>query len=286
LWAEWHRGTRLCGCGQLLRECPVWTSILDELHAPRVAEEIERLAGHLEIIKTRHLPLLRSNITARRAAKRLGPYITELGSLYREIGLGTGARVIVDSSKFPTYGWLVDQSSQVELYVLHLVRDPRAVAYSWWRREKAESGRNVALPVTRERPLVSSLRWVIWNRFAEMTWGGSPTRYVRIRYEDFIRQPESTVRSVAGWVGEESPDLGFMDGDLVDLSAGHTIAGNPDRFRVGHVRLHLDDEWRSKLPPAEHLAVTTVTGPWLKHYGYDRSEAASDIARPTDTASS
>ena len=95
LWAESHRGTRLCGCGQSLRECPTWSSILDELHAPNVDAEIERLAKYEEVIKTRHLPLLLNGSTARRAADKLGSYIEDLGRLYLTIGRRTGVRVIV-----------------------------------------------------------------------------------------------------------------------------------------------------------------------------------------------
>jgi len=48
----------------------------------------------------------------------------------------------------------------------------------------------------------------------------------------------------------------------------HTVAGNPMRFRVGTIRLTVDDAWRSELPAARRRLVSLLTRPLLVRYGY------------------
>ena len=44
----------------------------------------------------------------------------------------------IHSSKLPGYGVLVRDTPGFEFYVVHVVRDPRAVAYSWMRTKLQE----------------------------------------------------------------------------------------------------------------------------------------------------
>ena len=71
----------------------------------------------------------------RRILDSLGEYAENTGRLYTAIADTTGCDVIVDSSKWPQYGLLLSETLPFDVYVLHLVRDPRAVAYSWQRRQ-------------------------------------------------------------------------------------------------------------------------------------------------------
>ena len=63
------------------------------------------------------------------------------------------------------------------------------------------------------------------------------------------------------------------DGSVV-LSASHTVAGNPMRFRTGPTKLRRDDAWRQSLPRGRRVLVSALTGPLLARYGYLRRTAA------------
>ena len=56
--------------------------------------------------------------------------------LYSSIMARTGCSVIVDSSKFASYGHLLASNPAFDVRVIHLVRDSRAVAHSWQRRKR------------------------------------------------------------------------------------------------------------------------------------------------------
>lgn len=56
--------------------------------------------------------------------------------LYAAAAEVTGARLLIDSSKRPSDAALLRLLPDVEPFYLQLVRDPRAVAFSWQRRKR------------------------------------------------------------------------------------------------------------------------------------------------------
>jgi hypothetical protein len=54
----------------------------------------------------------------------------------------------------------------------------------------------------------------------------------------------------------------------VELGTNHTLAGNPNRFRTGSVRIAEDDEWQSRLARRDRMVMTSATLPMLLRYGY------------------
>lgn len=268
LWAHAHQESRLCSCGMPLPDCPFWSFVLTELYGQQRRTSLRRLAEYQELIRTRHLPLLHLPLFGPRFSAKVGSYVRELERLYACMVEKTGAKVIVDSSKYPTYGWVLDRISSVDLFVLHLTRDPRATAYSSWRRSKTEPGSAGRLVQWRERPGRSSLKWATWNWFIERTWEGRSCRYNRIRYEDLARYPKRTIRSVLDFLDLPAARMPFVDEQTVWLGRNHSAAGNPDRFEVGEFEIRPDEEWRSAQPVLESMLVTAITLPLLRKYGY------------------
>jgi hypothetical protein len=54
----------------------------------------------------------------------------------------------------------------------------------------------------------------------------------------------------------------------IDLDVHHTVAGNPIRFQHGPVELSEDAEWEERMPVTTRLAVTALSWPLLRAYGY------------------
>ncbi len=205
-------------------------------------------------------------LSGRLGRRRPGRLAAALGPLYQAIRESTGCRVLVDSSKLPSYGALLETLPGVELYVLHLVRDPRATAWSWLRRKRLTDTPAPRL-MQRQPPGKSAAMWMVWNLTAALLWSGGP-RYLRLRYEDLVRRPEAAVRRIAELVGESPAALPFPVPGRVALAPTHSVAGNPGRLDTGEVALRLDDEWSSRLRPRHRLVVTLATWPLLRHYRY------------------
>jgi len=189
LWDRGLRDNRLCGCGRPLRDCDVWRSILEKAGCPVELPAVERLISLSQRAgRVRHVPPLLSP-GSERLLRRLEDYPAELAHLYPAIAAVSGCPLVVDSSKLPAYGWVLDRLPTVDLRVVHLVRDPRAAAYSWQRRKPLADG--AASPIMqRQSPVKSAALWDIWNATAVALWRDSG-RYLRVPYEDFVRRPRS-----------------------------------------------------------------------------------------------
>ncbi len=266
IWDHHLAEEGLCGCGYPLKECAVWGKVLAEDDVAGInAREMSRLERGG--VRTRHLPLALLPRGRKLLASRLAEYAENLEKTYRTVGRMTGARVIVDSSKNPLYGRVLDTIPSIDFYVVHLVRDPRAAAYSWLRK-KLQPDRGEGGYMDRPSPVKSSVMWTVWNAAATVFWGRSPDRYLALRYEDLVVDPRAALGRILRMVGEMDRDLPFVDGYEVELEVSHTVAGNPNRFKTGKVKLRLDDEWKGRMRLRDRLVVTLLTLPGLLRYGY------------------
>lgn len=266
LWERNLIENRSCGCGNLFRACGVWQGIFDRAYGGMDcvdAREMLRLRDRGA--RTRHLPLMLAPLGKSLTRARLDGYLESLGRLYRGIQEETGSRVIVDSSKLPSYGYVLDMVPGVDLYVVHLVRDSRAVAYSWLRKKFQPDTESF---LERHSVFESPVVWSVWNSVSEVFWRQSPERYLRLRYEDFVDQPQEAIGRILGLVRENVTQLPFTEGREVELGVNHTVAGNPSRFETGRVELRLDEEWKSRMKRSDRLVVTALSAPLLWRYGY------------------
>jgi hypothetical protein len=269
LWEESFAEDQPCGCGEPFSGCEFWRAVIEEAYGgldqidPADAAQLKQ-----RVDRMRYIPQLMSPRKSRGYHEALTRYSGILERLYGAIREVSGSRVIIDSSKDPSYAHLLANVPNVDLHVVHLVRDSRAVAYSWLRKKvkhEAKNGSKVYMP--RRGPVESSVGWSRANLLVE------PTRlrgvgYLLIRYEDLLADPETVLQKIMTGLGEEGPDLPFLDGRTAELEAAHTVAGNPMRFRHGSIELRPDEEWRSGMAPADRRAVTAMTWPLLLRYGY------------------
>jgi hypothetical protein len=268
LFYVWDRNmlnNRFCGCGQPFGECEVWAGIMREAFGGtdgvNVREMIRLRDGGA---RTRHVPLMLAPGGEAKLKSRLDGYLDKLGMLYQGIQRSTGSRVIVDSSKLPSYGRVLEMVPAVDLYVVHLVRDPRAVTHSWQRkRVEPDTGTLMRQYNVFESPLI----WDAWNGITELFWRRRQKRYLRMRYEDFVADPRKAIGLILDLVGESASSFPIA-GSKVELGVTHTVGGNPSRFKTGPVKLHLDEEWKAEMKQSRKAIVTALSWPMLRRYGY------------------
>jgi hypothetical protein len=244
-------GPDVCTCGCVLTECDVWRRVLETLFTGP-EEAMERLRPQPSWMDARRLPRLLWDEW--RTEARLTSYRSMLGDLCRAIGDVTGARVIVETSKHPGFGRVLAGVPGTDPYVVHLVRDPRATAYSWLRKNVSGPGRIGAT-------------WTIWHWTIPRLWRERRDRYFALRYEDFVSSPRRAVAEILALVGEQG-DLPFVDEHTVRLGPQHVPNGNPNRFRRGMVEVKADEGWRSLISRRQMLATTALTWPLLHRWGY------------------
>jgi len=141
----------------------------DRLEAKRI-EELQRKS-----VRTHHTPkLLRQNPESNLTPPGLARYAEMTAALYRRVADVTGAGVIIDSSKRPSDGALLRLLPGIDTYIVHLVRDPRAVAYSR-QRKKLNPDREVPADMGGKSPALSAFQWVVGN-LRQCTAANAPDR--------------------------------------------------------------------------------------------------------------
>lgn len=268
----WRRGLlerRSCGCGVPPAECPVWSGIVPGVLAGAGTTASGVAAAQDELSSRAHrLRAIRSSSGGEDGWPALDLVRDVTGRLVSGVAGTTGARVIVDSSKRAQDAAVLAALDDVDHYVLHMVRDPAAVAFSWQRRDKTVRVGGQSRTMATRRLLPSVARWTENSLSAELLRRHVPAdRWMFLRYEDFAASPRDTVARVLAFLGE-SAEPPFTDGTTVVLGVNHTVAGNPNRFRSGPVTIALDGEWRTRMPRPRRLAVRGLTWPLLVRYGY------------------
>jgi hypothetical protein len=269
IWDYSFAENRHCGCGERFRECEVWCEAIEEAYGGMDRVDARAMIRARDSgARLRHVPLLLLPSGSRSLLKgRLRRYRENLERLYEGIYRSTGSRVIVDSSKSPSYGYVLETSPKIDLRIVHLVRDPRAVAHSRLRKKVQPDTGNLMEQYSATR---SAVLWSALNLMVEAFWRRAGDRFLRLRYEDFVGDPEGSVRAILDLLGERSPELP-IEGRRVEFGPIHSVGGNPIRFETGKVELRLDEEWKSKMKPRDKKVVAALTWPLLRRYGYGRA---------------
>ncbi|MEA2517788.1 MAG: hypothetical protein QOG16_1626 [Actinomycetota bacterium] len=253
-----------CGCGAPIRECEVWSHALHRL----ADVDIEEVSAWQHDIVREHqtYKLLRYRRTRRWTS--LERYAGVMSRLYDALAEVTGARVIVDSSKRPSYAAFLRTVPGLDPYYIHLVREPRASAYSWLSR-RHESSQGGGHEVTRRGALDATLRWDLLNLGSDAIIRRTGANHaMRIRYEDFVARPRQHVDLARILLNEPQGPSPFVNDHTVRLGINHTIAGNPSRFVTGTIHLEDRREWRQAQTRIDRWITTAVALPFLRRYGY------------------
>ncbi|OLB81502.1 MAG: hypothetical protein AUI14_03250 [Actinobacteria bacterium 13_2_20CM_2_71_6] len=276
----WRRGLvqdRRCSCGTRFRECPFWARVFTEAFAGVPESRLAALDAATDRYRTRHLPALLLPAARRRYATDLDWYRADLATLYRAIATVSGARAVVDSSKFPSYLFALLQTPGLDIRVVHIVRDPRAVAYSW-QRDKVDPDAPGNGRMPRLAPAVTGAYWSAWNVATERIARTNRLPYLRLRYEDMIADPRATIGEVLELVGLPAESVPVSADGEVGLGVSHQVSGNPVRFTQGTIAIRDDAEWARRMGPVPQLVVKAVTTPVRQRYGY-RSDRPSTRER-------
>lgn len=235
-----------CGCSKQIEECTFWKPLL-----PLVSNEMVDVSTRFGRISL--LPFLSTPFLELKTSR----VVENMSVLYRQIASVTGARIIVDSSKHPVTAYLLSHSSAIDLYVLHLVRDPERVVYSWLKKKEW----------LQERALIPVLFQVYtYNLWPEML--SRKVKYLRVIYEEFVHSPEIIIRNIFEWLQIQNSCAPFIDANHVYIETQHALSGNPDKFNTGVVEIR--EGQTPKITGVRGRFVSCLMAPLRSHYGYLR----------------
>lgn len=268
----WHRSpnAQRCDCGEILGECVYWQEVMAQAGFPLTAASFVNLyAAQRKVDRIRYIPgMLNKSLAGNEFAHNHAIYAGTLRNIYSAIHVLTGSHTIVDASKDMSTLYLLREMGDVRLRVLHLVRDSRAVAYSWTREKVRTNLVGETAYMDKYSPQRSALDWIYRNRMTEMVRGRADG-YIRLHYEELIADPLEVVGRIARFIGLPEPDLSFIQGGEIDFpKESHALAGNPVRFQRGSVQLRMDSAWKQEFRKSDKAIVTALTWPMLRRYNY------------------
>ncbi len=276
----WERGLgndERCGCGERFSQCRFWQRVGELAFGGWSAvDRDEVLSWKAAVDRTRFIPrLARSRLSARQLAP-VRRYARLYARIYAAATRVTGARVAVDSSKHASLAFTLRWAAEVDLRVVHLVRDSPAVAHSWAKQVRRPEVLDAEEYMPTYPPLRVSALWTAQNLAFELLSRQAPV--TRLRYEDFVADPAGTIREVRALAGlPDRPDtLRVLAEPAIAPRPIHSIAGNPLRFDGRPLRVRPDQSWRIDLPAGTRRMVAATTMPLRRRYGYTGRRAADE----------
>jgi hypothetical protein len=257
-----------CACGERGGDCPFWSEVRRRWSLLTGVDAVDDYARMIRELEARQIWLPKLAAEARRPESPYREYVRLTGALMTAIGQASGKRILVDSSKRASRAFALSLAAEVDLYVVHLVRDCRGVVYSGKKRFKKDEKHGVSKDDPGRKVSRSAMIWNVANLQASWIRRQLPAnRSIRVRYEDYATRPERELERIGRLIGLDLGGVARAVAEGAPMRIGHTIAGN--RLRMGGpVQLRADTQWMTELTAWDRWKCWALSGPLLWHYGY------------------
>jgi len=228
----------LCACGKKPSRCSFWGDILKKVDF----ENLKIRRRKIDFILNKDKYYIKKT-SRRESLKDLIDWLKNNELIYREILEKSRAEIIVDSSKNPDRAELLAKNRSIKLVILHLVRDGRAVAWSYIKKYHKAS------------PYM--WKWFASNIKAEILRRRNNSKYIFVRYKDLVINPERVIKKILHQVDleYESKMLHFRH------FTHHEVGGNRMRLS-GSEEIKEDVNWKQKMPKRYKIMFNLLFG-WL-----------------------
>jgi hypothetical protein len=256
-----------CSCGELIRQCPFWARINALMRKSGFAFDISEPYTDVKAIRSPYVrrllrPLhrgawlehlrdaaLRCSPTWRREYPRVQ---ARTAALIRAVFHLTGANIIVDSSKYALRLKYALRNPALDVQVVRLIRDGRAVALTYRVDDHRPSMRKCAE------------EWRRSNEEAEELLGRvAPARWTEVRYEELCADPRATMQRLFRFI-----DVAPGPVNLDFRSRSRHVVGNWMRLQET-TEIKRDDRWKTMLSAEDLAEFDAVAGDTNRHYGYE-----------------
>jgi hypothetical protein len=276
-----------CSCGDLIRRCRFWEQVREGMVSRGFAFDLANVGTDYRSVKScyaQHLlaPLHRGRLleSLRDAALGICPaWRTQLPEIHRRNAALAStilelrrAQVIVDSSKIGVRLKYLLRNPELDVKVIHLIRDGRAVALTYmdpagFADAKDPTCRGGGMGGDRRSERLSMARAAYeWRRCVDEAESIlrclPPTQWIDVRYESYCREPEATLRQLQEFLGVE-PGRQPREFRAVEQH----VVGNGMRLDSSP-EIQLDERWREEMTEQDLRVFDDVAGEMNRRYGY------------------
>ena len=162
---------------------------------------------------------------------------------------------------------MLSQVEGIDLRLLHVVRDSRAVAHAWTKTVARPEADGVPMPVY--GPAKAAVLWDVQNAVIEHMQRRHPYLQGAGTKTSLRHRRTSCSTPRASPASKEEPACWTSSTATPSVSGpSHTVAGNPMRFVSGDITIRSDQSWHSEMPAGRRRFVGALTMPLQRHYGY------------------
>lgn len=264
-----HEEKTDCSCGQNLKNCEFWSDVFaswGNREGKRGISEYSSLQIYYE--RTSMLSLffrLFFKNSFYKGSKAFNYFQLSAELFDALMGVG-GVTFIIDSSKNLVRALSLSMNPHIDLFLIHIVRDPRAVANSYYKfnmgSNDLENGVGKVIYLLR-----MAITWLLYNLLCElMIIIVKKERYIQISYENMVREPKMILDRIGEVVKENYLSVAnkIMSGEV--LSVGHVVGGNR-KLRKKYITILMDDKWKKELSKFHQKAIWSITGIFARRYG-------------------
>ena len=241
IWNCWERAflhNQMCACNLPFENCIFWKEVVrysNENLRKFDANTIIRIQK--TIMRIRYIPFMLFPILRPQWYSILLKEYSELiVTFYCGEQNTSKCTFIVDSSKMPLYGLLLNSTGNFDMHTIHLVRDSLAVAYSWKRKvvRPEINDKKIYMPI--QSNMKSSLTWMKQNILSSLLAKFS-NKSMLLKYEDLMIDPKGEVEKIYKMLNLDlvSP---VDSKNTVEFGMSHIISGNPMRFKRGNMKIN------------------------------------------------
>lgn len=255
-----------CSCGQLLSDCSYWKEVVNTWKAISPSLVIPDHAERQGYYQSKCRKSLKKGL-GELPRDDVSHFIEEVDALYEAIGVRKNVNCLVDISKSVGRASLLAAYSRHDIRILHLIRDPRGVA---WSHRKPRPNKPGMVGGQRKGRSVKNTtkRWVRDNKLAQNLVSRQGEKGMTLRYEDLVCDPIDSIKKVSELIGVDfykSIDLLIKNNKL---EPNHMVAGNIKVQMKPLTKLSLDESWRSNLKIYERLWCLIRAQALMRKVGY------------------
>ncbi len=276
-----------CSCGQFIRQCGFWQRVSEAMRRRGVAFDLACAGTDYRSVQSRYAqrllkPMHRSTALEcirdvslslsrawRAALSEIHRRNAALASTVAELA---GAQVVVDSSKVGLRLKYLLRNPELDVRVIRLIRDGRAVALTYMdpagfadasdpsKRAGGSGGDRKAERLSMRQAAYE------WRRCMEeaqhVLQGLDRLRWIEVGYEDYCREPEGTLDRLHRFLDIEP---GRQPKEF--RSVEQHVVGNGMRLDTTS-KIRLDERWREILTEPDLETFDAVAGEMNRRYGY------------------
>ena len=257
-----------CSCGDKIKDCSFWSKVYSNWIDS--TQEVQFNSAMTRIRKVENLksPLawIKMLLNYPGQSKVLEEYFKDSYLFFNAITTSMDQKVITDISKNPLRALGLLKKAHLDLRLIHLVRDGRALAWSLFNVHEV----NKKLGVEKElkpRPIWRTAAfWLIINWQSNLVRKRSG-KVVIMKYEELTKNPEKSLRKLESIIDLDLQPIIRNIQEETPLPIAHVMSGNKLRMSKS-IKLRYNDDWRRQMAINDQKKFYNMTRRTMSSFGY------------------